>query len=78
VARRELAALRQEDRLTPDLVFRDPDVLEFLRRHERYREEDLERAIRREPEAFLLELGGEFTFVARQTRIRVDNEFARR
>jgi predicted nuclease of restriction endonuclease-like (RecB) superfamily len=74
VARRELEALRQEDRLTPDLVFRDPYVLDFLRLHDSYNEEDLEQAILRELEAFLLELGGDFSFVARQKRITVDHE----
>src|SRR5262249_28623035 len=70
--RRELASLREQDRLTPDLVFRDPYVLEFLRLHDSYSEEDLEQAILRELEAFLLELGGDFSFVARQKRITVD------
>ena len=74
VARREIATLRSEDRLTPDLVFRDPYVLDFLRLEGAYSEEDLERAILRELEAFLLELGSDFSFVARQKRITVDNE----
>ena len=71
VVRVELAALRDEDRLTPDLVFRDPYFLDLP---ERYRERDLEQAILRELEAFLLELGTDFTFVARQKRISVDYE----
>jgi predicted nuclease of restriction endonuclease-like (RecB) superfamily len=74
VARKELQALREEDHLTPDLIFRDPYVLDFLRLHDAYSEEDLEQAILRELEAFLLELGGDFCFVARQKRITVDNE----
>jgi predicted nuclease of restriction endonuclease-like (RecB) superfamily len=74
VARREIAALREEDRLTADLVFRDPYVLDFLRLEGAYSEEDLEQAILRELEAFLLELGGDFSFVARQKRITVDSE----
>jgi predicted nuclease of restriction endonuclease-like (RecB) superfamily len=74
LARRELEALRTEDRLTPDLVFRDPYVLDFLRLHDSYSEGDLEMAILRELESFLLELGGDFSFVARQKRITVDNE----
>jgi hypothetical protein len=49
-------------------------VLDFLRLHDSYSEEDLELAILRELEAFLLELGGDFSFVARQKRITVDNE----
>jgi predicted nuclease of restriction endonuclease-like (RecB) superfamily len=74
VARRDLEALRTEDRLTPDLVFRDPYVLDFLRLHDSYSEQDMEQAILRELESFLLELGGNFSFVARQKRITVDNE----
>ncbi len=42
--RQDLAALRAEDRLTPDLVFRDPYVLDFLGLHDTFSEEDLERA----------------------------------
>lgn len=74
VVRHELDALRAEDRLTPDLVFRDPYVLDFLGLKDRYLEKDLEDAILREMEAFLLELGSGFAFVARQKRITVDND----
>lgn len=74
VARHEVAILRKEDRLTPDLVFRDPYVLEFLNLNDRYIEKDLEDAIMRELEQFLLELGTGFTFLARQKRIIIDNE----
>lgn len=69
----EIALLRQEDRLSPDLVFRDPYFLEFLNLDDRYIEKDLEDAIMRELEQFLLEFGVGFTFMARQKRIVVDN-----
>jgi predicted nuclease of restriction endonuclease-like (RecB) superfamily len=72
--REELSLLRGEDRLTPDLVFRDPYVLEFLGLRDRYLERDLEDAIMREIESFLLELGSGFSFVARQKRITVDQD----
>ena len=72
--RLELDGLRDEDRLTPDLVFRDPYFLDFLGLTDRYLEKDLEGAILRELEKFLLELGVGFTFVARQKRIQVDND----
>jgi predicted nuclease of restriction endonuclease-like (RecB) superfamily len=72
--RLELDALRDEDLLTPDLVFRDPYFLDFLGLKDRYLEKDLEDAILRELEQFLLELGVGFTFVARQKRIQVDND----
>lgn len=70
----ELEMLRKEDQLTPDLVFRDPYVLEFLNLNDRYVEKDVEDAIMRELEQFLLELGVGFTFVERQKRIIVDDE----
>lgn len=74
VAQAELEMLRKKDQLTPDLVFRDPYVLEFLNLNDRYLEIDLEDAIMRELEQFLLELGVGFCFVARQKRIIVDDE----
>jgi hypothetical protein len=46
LARRELKALRREDRMTPDLVFKDPYLLDFLGLKDRYMERDLEDAIR--------------------------------
>lgn len=72
VARQELETLREEDRLTPDLVFRDPSILDFLRLEPPFSEADLELGILRELERFLLELGGDFAFMARQKRITVD------
>ncbi len=74
LAKAELDALRNEDRLTPDLVFRDPYFLEFLNLNDRYFEKDLEDAIMRELEQFLLEIGVGFCFLARQKRIIIDGE----
>jgi predicted nuclease of restriction endonuclease-like (RecB) superfamily len=71
--RQELAALREEDKLSPDLVFRDPYFLDFLGLKNTYSEKDLESAILQELETFILELGAGFTFVARQKRITVDS-----
>ncbi len=70
----DIAALRDEDRMTPDLVFRDPYCLDFLGLTGLYAEKDVEQAILRELEAFILEMGSDFTFVTRQKRISVDNE----
>jgi predicted nuclease of restriction endonuclease-like (RecB) superfamily len=69
----DLAALRDEDRLTPDLVFRDPYLLDFLGLTGSYSEKDVEQAILRELEAFILELGTDFAFLARQKRMTVDD-----
>ena len=74
LAGQELAALREQDRLTPDLVFRDPYVLDFLGLKDVYSEKDMESAILRELERFLIELGSDFAFVARQKRITIDHE----
>ncbi len=74
VVKRELARLQEGDTLTPDLVFRDPYFLDFLGLKEAYSEKDLETAILREMEQFILELGAGFTFVARQKRIVIDGE----
>ncbi len=70
----ELEQLRRDDLMTPDLVFRDPYFLDFLGLKEAYQEKDLEAAILRELESFIMELGAGFTFVARQKRIIVDGE----
>ncbi len=74
LAGQELAQLRETDQLTPDLVFRDPYLLTFLGLKDTYSEKDLENAILREIEAFILELGVGFTFVARQKRIVIDRK----
>jgi predicted nuclease of restriction endonuclease-like (RecB) superfamily len=72
--RHELDQLRADDKLTPYLVFRDPYFLDFLGLQDRYLEKDIEDAIMRELENFILELGVGFTFVARQMRIQVDHD----
>ncbi len=74
LARLEIAKLREEDKLTPDLVFRDPYFLDFLGLKGAYQEKDLEAAILRELEAFIMEIGVGFTFIERQKRITVDGE----
>lgn len=70
----ELAALRQSGDVSASLLLKDPYVLDFLNLNDRYLEKDLEDAILREIEQFLLELGVGFTFVARQKRMQIDNE----
>ncbi len=72
--RQELDDLRTKDRLTPDLVFHDPYVLDFLGLKDTYSEKDLEAALLREIESFLLELGAGFAFVERQKRITLDGD----
>ena len=74
LAKQELKQLREEDRITPDLIFRDPYLLDFLGLKDTYSEKDIETAILRELERFLVELGTHFAFVARQKRITIDNQ----
>lgn len=70
----ELSTLRSSGELSPALLLKDPYVLDFLGLQDRYLERDLEDAILRELEHFLLELGTGFSFVARQKRIQVDQD----
>jgi predicted nuclease of restriction endonuclease-like (RecB) superfamily len=74
LAEMELKQLREEDKLTPDLVFRDPYILDFLGLKDTYAEKDLEAAILREMEAFILELGVGFCSLARQKRMQIDDK----
>jgi predicted nuclease of restriction endonuclease-like (RecB) superfamily len=74
LAEQELAALREQDKLTPDLVFRDPYFLDFLGLADSYSEKDLESAILRELQRFILELGSGFAFIDRQKRIVIDGK----
>ncbi|NMO22683.1 DUF1016 domain-containing protein [Pyxidicoccus fallax] len=72
--RKELTSLRQSDQLTPDLVFQDPYLLDFLGLRDTFSEKDLEAALLRDIERFLLELGAGFAFVERQKRITLDGD----
>jgi len=74
LVKKELTALRETGELTPDLVMRDPYMLPFLGLADTYSENDLEAAILREIERFLLELGVGFTFVERQKRMTLDGD----
>jgi predicted nuclease of restriction endonuclease-like (RecB) superfamily len=70
----ELASLRHSGELKPAFVLKDPYVLDFLGLNDRYLERDLEDAILRELELFLLELDAGFSFVARQKRLQIDHD----
>lgn len=72
--RQELATLRSKGEVAPALVLKDPYVLDFLGLQDRYLEKDLEDAILRELETFLLEFGAGFSFIARQKRIQLDGD----
>ncbi len=66
-----------DDIVSVEEEIRDPLVLEFLGLRDEYSESDLEEALIRHLETFLLELGGDFTFVGRQRRLRIDDEWYR-
>jgi len=66
-----------EDAVTPEEEIKDPFVLEFLGLKDEYSENDLEEALILQLENFLLELGGDFTFVGRQRRLRIGDEWYR-
>lgn len=63
--------------LTAEDAIRDPLVLEFLNLRDEYSETELEDALVRHLESFLLELGSDFAFVGRQRRLRIDDEWYR-
>ncbi len=70
----ELKELRENGKLSVEMVFRDPYFLDFLGLKDTYSEKDLEKAILNELEKFILEIGQGFTFVERQKRMTIDNE----
>lgn len=72
--RNELATLRRDHAISPELVFKSPYFLDFTGLKGNYSESDLEDALLSHIENFLLELGDGFTFVARQKRLIIDGE----
>ena len=66
-----------EDRVDPAEEIKDPFVLEFLGLKDEYSESDLEEALIRHLEGFLLELGSDFCFIGRQKRLRIGDEWYR-
>ncbi|MCY7276898.1 MAG: PDDEXK nuclease domain-containing protein [Phormidesmis sp. CAN_BIN44] len=66
-----------EDKVMPEEEIKDPFVLEFLDLKDEYSENDLEEALIRHIESFLLELGSDFGFLGRQRRLRVGDQWFR-
>ena len=66
-----------DNSLTAEDEIKDPFVLEFLDLKDEYSESDLEEALIRHLEHFLMELGGDFAFIGRQKRLRVGGEWYR-
>ena len=74
VIKTELANLRDNEILSPDLVFKSPYFLEFTGLKGVYSEKSLEDSLLVHIEHFILELGVGFTFVERQKRMIIDGE----
>ena len=70
----DLDQLKNEKLLSADLVFRDPYFLDFLGLKDAYSEKDLEANILVELQRFIIELGSDFAFMARQKRITIDTD----
>ncbi len=71
------ARARPEDAVAAEEEVKDPYVLEFLGLRDEYSEMELEQALIRHLESFLLELGGDFCFAGRQKRLRIGDEWFR-
>lgn len=74
VIKKDIATLRDEGRMSADLAFRDPYVLDFLGLRGAFSEKELEKALVADMRNAILELGGDMAFLAEQKRISVDNE----
>ena len=68
---------RTKDLVVPQEQIKDPFVLEFLDLKDEYSESDLEDALIRHLETFLMELGDDFCFMGRQRRLRIGNRWYR-
>ena len=75
--RRHGARKERTDEVLAEEAVKDPFVLEFLGLRDEYSETQLEAALIHHLERFLLELGGDFTFVGRQRRLRIGNQWFR-
>ncbi len=69
-----ISLLKIDSRLEPDLILKDPYLLDFLELPDEHYESDLENAILQRIEQFILELGTGFSFISRQKRMTIDNE----
>jgi len=72
--RHEIEQFAKNDKMSLDLFYRDPYVLDFLGLKDTYSEKDLENAILSELEKFILEMGSDFAFLARQKHFVLDGK----
>lgn len=72
--KKELNDLKYDEKISADLIFRDPYFLDFLGLGNNFSEKDLESAIIQQLQQFIIEMGSDFAFIARQKRIVIDDE----
>lgn len=72
--KQELNKFKKTNRISENIVFKDPYILDFLGLNEVYSEKNLEDAIITELQKFITEFGTDFAFLSRQKRISIDNE----
>lgn len=72
--RNDIRLLEEKDMMTVDMFYRDPCILDFLGLQDTYSEKDLENAILVELEKFILEMGTDFAFMARQKKVTIDGK----
>ncbi|MBI1306302.1 MAG: DUF1016 family protein [Bacteroidetes bacterium] len=70
----ELRKTPMEKKINPEFIFKDPYVLDFLGLKDVYSEKDLEESIIVALQKFIIELGADFAFMARQKRLTIDNQ----
>lgn len=72
--RNDIQLLEEKDVMAVDMFYRDPCILDFLGLQDTYSEKDLENAILAELEKFILEMGTDFAFMARQKKVTIDGK----
>lgn len=74
VVKQELANVRENKLVSPDVVFKSPYFIEFTGLNGMYSEKDLEDSLVAHLEQFILELGNGFCFAEQQKRMIIDGE----
>jgi len=74
--RKDLELLSSENKMSKELFLKDPYLFDFLNLKDSFSERDLESAILKELESFILEFGSDFAFLSRQKRVQIgENDF---
>jgi predicted nuclease of restriction endonuclease-like (RecB) superfamily len=69
--RKDLELLNSDNKMSKELFLKDPYLLDFLELQDSFSERDLESAILKELEKFILEFGSDFAFLSRQKRVQI-------